>query len=114
MLLASMDLWDIVDKFEEALPSNGDHKAKKEYQRRIKKVKSIISLNLANNQLTHIKSCKGLEEAWETLCNTHKTKSMFNILFVRCKLFMCKMQEGNNLLNHTNKINTLVDHLTCL
>ena len=49
MLLASMDLWDIVDGSEEASPSNADPKVLKEYQRRIKKAMSIITLNLADN-----------------------------------------------------------------
>ena len=58
MLLASMDLWDIVDRSKEPPPSNVDTKVLKEYQRRIKNSMSIIGLNLADNQLTHIKSCK--------------------------------------------------------
>jgi hypothetical protein len=64
MLSASMDLWDIIDESEEAPPSNADPKVKKEYERRVKKVMSVIGLNLANNQLAHIKSCKGPAEAW--------------------------------------------------
>ena len=58
MLLVSMDLWDIVDKYKKASPSNAYLKVKKDYQRHAKKVMFIIGLNLADNQLTHIKSCK--------------------------------------------------------
>ena len=74
MLLAFMDLWDIVDKSEEAPPSNADPKVLKEYQRCVKKAMSIIGLNLVDNQLAHIKSCKGPAEAWKTFCNIHETK----------------------------------------
>ena len=59
MLLASMDLCDILDRSQETLPSNVDPKVLKEYQRHIKNVMSIIDINLADNQFTHIKSCKG-------------------------------------------------------
>ena len=31
ILLASIDLWDIVDKFKETSPSNADPKVKKQY-----------------------------------------------------------------------------------
>ena len=55
MLSASMDLWDIIDGSEEAPPSNADPKVKKEYERRVRKAMSVIGLNLADNQLTHIK-----------------------------------------------------------
>ena len=56
MVLASVDLWDIVDGLEKAPPPNTDPKVLKEYQRRVKKVMSIIGLNLADNQLVHTKN----------------------------------------------------------
>ena len=41
-----MDLWSIVDKSEETPLSNIDAKVKNEHKRRVKKVLSIITLNL--------------------------------------------------------------------
>ena len=114
MALASVDLWDIVDGSEKAPPSNADPKVLKEYQRRVKKAMSIIVLNLADNQLAHVKSCKGPAEAWKILCNIHETKSLSNILFVRRKFFTCKMDEGEDLLDHVNKVKGLADQLACL
>ena len=105
MALASVDFWDIVDGSEKAPPSNMESKVLKEYQRRVKKAMSIIVLNLADNQLAHVKSCKRPTEAWNILCN---------ILFVRHKFFTCKMDEGDNLLDHVNKVKTLADQLACL
>ena len=61
--MAFMDLLDIVDGSKNAPPSKEDPKVLKEYQRCVKKAMSIIGLNLAENQLVHIKSCKGLVEA---------------------------------------------------
>lgn len=63
MVLTFMNLWNIVDGYEKGLPFNDDPKVLKEYQRRIKNVMSIISLNLVDNQLAHIKSSKGHVEA---------------------------------------------------
>jgi hypothetical protein len=51
MVLASMDLWEIVDGSEEAPPSNSDPKVIKEYQRRAKKAMSTIAINLVDSQL---------------------------------------------------------------
>jgi hypothetical protein len=114
MVLASMDLWEIVDGSEEAPPSNADPKIIKEYQRRVKKAMSIISINLVDSQLHHIKRCKGPAEAWKTLCNIHETRSLSNILFIHRKFFTCKMQEGEDLLDHINKVKALADQLACL
>ena len=114
MLLAFMDLWDIVDISEEALPSNADSKVLKEYQIHIKNPMFIIALNLADNQLAYIKSYKQFAEACKTLHNILETKSLSNILFSRCKFFMCKMQEDNNLLDHVNKVKAFVEQFCYL
>jgi hypothetical protein len=107
MVLASMDLSEIVDGSEEAPPFNADPKVIKEYQRRVKKAMSTIAINLVDSPLDHIKRCKGPAEPWKTLCNIHETRSLLNILFVRCKFFTCKMQEGEDLLDHINKVKAL-------
>lgn len=83
----------------------------KGYQRRVKNVMSIISLNFADNQLTHIKSCKRPVDAWKTLCNIHKTKKLSNIFFVCRKFFTYNIQEGDDLLNHINKLKAFVDQI---
>ncbi len=67
-----------------------------------------------DSQLHHIKRCKGPAEAWKTLCNILETRSLSNILFIHCKFFTCKMQEGEDLLDHINKVKALVDQLACL
>ena len=59
-LLVFMDLWNIMDGSKEPPPFNVEPWVLKEYQRRVKMVMSIISLNLVDNQLMHIKSCKNL------------------------------------------------------
>ena len=99
VVLAFMGLWDIVNISEKTLFSNANPKVLKEYQRRVKKAVHIISLNLVDYQLAHIKSCKGLTKAWKTLCNTHKTKNLSSILFVCRKFFTCKMQEGDDVVH---------------
>ena len=76
----SVNFWGIVDIFEATPPCNVDTKVKKEYQSRVKKAMSIIALNLASNQLVHIRSCKGPTKAWKAFCNIHETKSLSNIL----------------------------------
>jgi hypothetical protein len=93
MVLASMDLWEIVDGSKEAPPSNSDPKVIKEYQRRAKKAMSTIAINLVDSQLHHIKRCKGPVEAWNTLCNIHETRNLSNILFIRRKFFTCKREK---------------------
>ena len=114
MVLALSDLWDIVDESEGAPPSNADVKNKKAFEKQSKTAFGIITINLVDKEMAHIKHCKGLAEAWKTLCNIHETKSLSNILFFIRKFFTIKMQKADDMLDHINKVKSLVDQLTCL
>lgn len=74
-VLESKDLKDIVNIFNEDSIFNADPKVLKEYQKHLKKAMFIISLNLAENQLAHIKSCKRPVDVWKTFCKIHETKN---------------------------------------
>lgn len=114
MVLDSMDLWDIVGETKDPPLFDDDPKVLKEYNRRVKKAMSVIGLSLVDNELAHIKSCKGPAEAWKILCNIHETKSLSNILFICRKFFTIKMHEGDDLLTHINQVKALADQLACL
>ncbi|MGH7974689.1 MAG: retrotransposon gag domain-containing protein, partial [bacterium] len=114
MLLASKDLWDIVDGSEEAPEEDSDPKMKKAYQRRAKLALSIIATNLVDKQAAHIQHCRDPAKAWIILCGVHEQKSLSNILFVRRKFFTIKMQDGDDMLDHINKVKALADQLSCL
>lgn len=109
MGLASVDFWGILDNYEEAPPSNVDPKMKKKYKNHVKNVMPIIVLNVADNQFVRIRCCKGLAKTWKTFCNIYERKILSNILFVCHKLFMCKTQECDDLLDNINKVNALAD-----
>ena len=49
MLLACINIWDILDGFKEPPPFNANPKVLKEYQRCVKKAMSIININLTDN-----------------------------------------------------------------
>ena len=114
MVLAAKDLWDIVDKSESPQPDDVEESTKKEYTRRCKKALAIIAINLVDKEMFHIKGWTRPAEAWETLCNIHETKSLSNILFLRRKFFTVKMEEGTDILEHINKVKSLVDYLLVL
>lgn len=46
--------------------------------------------------------------------NIDETKSMSNILFIHCKFFTCKMQEGDHLFDQSNKIKVIANQLASL
>ena len=61
MLLASMDLWDIVERFEEASPSNANSKVLKDNKICVRMAMSITGFNLADNHLRTSRVAKNLQ-----------------------------------------------------
>lgn len=102
-----------MDESDEALPSNADSKVLKEYQRHIKKANSIISLNLVDNQLAHMKNCKGPVEVWKTLCNIYETKFVQHFFFAASSSRV-KCNKTNNLLDHVKNVKVLTNQYVCL
>ena len=114
MVLASKDLWDIMDNSESPPPNNAEESTKKEYTRRCKKALDIIAMNLVDKEMLHIKGCTRLVKAWETLCNICETKSLSNNLVLRCKFFTIKMEEGTDIFKYIDKAKSLADQLLVL
>ena len=50
----------------------------------------------------------------EDLLQHSRDENLSNILFVHHKFFTYKMQEGDDLLDHVNKVKALTDQLACL
>ena len=63
MVLLSMDLQEIVEETGEPSAHDDDPNVIKEYNCHAKKALSVIGLSLGNDQLVHIKNCKGPPEA---------------------------------------------------
>lgn len=104
MVMPTKDLWKIVKGSELPPPSTTSEEVKKTYKQRCKKAFAIITTNLVDKELVHIKGCKGQTETWKTLCNIHETKSLSNIWFIRRKFFTINMDKHNDILNHINKV----------
>jgi len=48
---------------------------------------------------------------WETFCDVHEAKTIGKKLFLQRRFFTIKMQEGDDMLVHINKVKALADQL---
>jgi hypothetical protein len=114
MILDEKDLWDIVEGTEKAPSIESDKKVISAFKKRERVAFRILCTHMVDAQIQHVKSCKGVAEAWKTLCGIHETKGLANVLFLRRKFFTMKMQESDDLFQHINKVKTLADQLELL
>lgn len=81
-----MNLWGIVDKYEETFFPNVDLK--------VKNMKDVQKRNIfVDNQFVHIRSCKRPAEIWKILCNIYVLMNLSNVFFscaATCVCAKCK------------------------
>ena len=72
---------------------------------------AVLAVNCADSQISHIHSCNTFAEVWAKLCNIHEAKSLANILFVRPKFFIIKIENEGDMLAHMNEVKVFADQL---
>ena len=110
MVLEDRDLWDVtcgVVKPEHCLTA--DDQAT--YKRKARKAFAIICLAMEDSQLPLVRSSLGAFEAWTKLVTHFEKKSLANKLFLRRRLFATVMEDGDDVLEHINKLRTLAEQL---
>ena len=110
MVLEERDLWEIV---------SGEIKAEQcktqldqaTYKRKSRKAMAVICLAMEDSQLPLVRSASGACDAWSRLEDHFEKKSLANKLFLRRRFFTTMMEEGDDVLEHINKLKTLAEQL---
>uniref|UniRef100_A0AAV1T8D3 Uncharacterized protein n=1 Tax=Peronospora matthiolae TaxID=2874970 RepID=A0AAV1T8D3_9STRA len=110
MVLEERDLWDVVSgevKIEHCT-STLDQAT---FKRKSRKALAIICLAMEDSQLPLVRSAKDAYDAWSRLEGHYEKKSLANKLFLRRRFFTTMMGEGDDVLEHINRLKTLVEQL---
>ena len=130
-ILIAKDLWDIVSGEEKRpenptiiTPSRGiasssststvsstSSEAQKKFDKRNAQALSLISLSIKRNLLTSIRYATSAKQAWDTLESMYDVKNEARILALRNELSRLKMNDNDNLLDHLNKLKSIVNQL---
>uniref|UniRef100_A0AAV1VCM9 Retrovirus-related Pol polyprotein from transposon TNT 1-94-like beta-barrel domain-containing protein n=1 Tax=Peronospora matthiolae TaxID=2874970 RepID=A0AAV1VCM9_9STRA len=110
MVLEERDLWEVV---------SGEIKAEQcetqldqaTYKRKSRKAMAVICLAMEDSQLPLVRSASGACDAWSRLEDHFEKKSLANKLFLRRRFFTTMMEEGDDVLEHINKLKTLAEQL---
>ena len=110
MVLEERDLWDVVsgEVKPEHLTNPLDQAT---YKRKSRKAMAMICLAMEDSQLPLVRSANGAHDAWSRLEGHFEKKSLANKLFLRRRFFTTMMDEGDDVLQHINKIKTLAEQL---
>uniref|UniRef100_H3H9D2 CCHC-type domain-containing protein n=1 Tax=Phytophthora ramorum TaxID=164328 RepID=H3H9D2_PHYRM len=81
------------------------------FKRKSRKALAIICLAMEDSQLPLVRSAKDAHDAWSRLEGHFEKKSLANKLFLRRRFFTTMMDEGDDVLEHINKLKTLAEQL---
>ncbi|KAG2892077.1 hypothetical protein PC119_g24453 [Phytophthora cactorum] len=110
MVLEERDLWEVVcgeTKLEHCTTAL-DQAA---FKRKSRKALAIICLAMEDSQLPFVRSASGPHDAWSRLEGHFEKRSLANKLFLRRRFFTTMMDEGDDVLEHIDKVKTLAEQL---
>uniref|UniRef100_H3H955 Integrase catalytic domain-containing protein n=1 Tax=Phytophthora ramorum TaxID=164328 RepID=H3H955_PHYRM len=110
MVLEERELWEVTSgevKLEHCT-TTADQAT---FKRKSRKALAIICLAMEDSQLPLVCSAKDAHDAWSRLEGHFQKKSLANKLFLRRRFFTTMMDEGDDVLEHINKLKTLAGQL---
>ncbi|KAF1318440.1 Gag-pol polyprotein, partial [Globisporangium splendens] len=110
MVLEERELWEVVSG-EIKLEHCQTESDQAVYRKKSRKALAIICLALEDSQLPLVRSASGAHDAWSKLEAHFEKKSLANKLFLRRRFFTTMMEDGDDVLQHINKLKTLAEQL---
>ncbi|CEG46576.1 FOG: Transposon-encoded proteins with TYA, reverse transcriptase, integrase domains in various combinations, partial [Plasmopara halstedii] len=110
IVLEERDLWEVTSG-EIKLEQLSIALDQSTFKRKARKALAIICLAMEDSQLPLVRSAKDAYDAWSRLEGHFEKKSLANKLFLRRRFFTAKMDEGDDVLTHINKMKTLAEQL---
>ena len=110
MVLEERDLWEVVSG-EVKIGDLANSMEQASFKRKSRKAMAAICLAMEDSQLPLVRSASDACDAWSRLEDHFEKKSLANKLFLRRRLFTVTMEEGDDVLEHINKVKTLAEHL---
>ncbi|KAG2759098.1 hypothetical protein Pcac1_g28830 [Phytophthora cactorum] len=110
MVLEERDLWEVVcgeTKLEHCTTAL-DQAA---FKRKSRKALAIICLAMEDSQLPFVRSASGPHDAWSRLEGHFEKRSLATSSFFRRRFFTTMMDEGDDVLEHIDKVKTLAEQL---
>ena len=106
-LLVDREQWIAVDPG--TMPTG---MVKADWDKLERKARSTIRLCLSDSVLVNVSGEDTAKKLWDKLGNLYQSKSLVNKLFLRKKLYLLRMNEGDSVSEHLNAFNTVVSQLT--
>ena len=75
------------------------------------KAQSTIRLYLADLVSLNVSEEDNTKKLWDKLGNLYQSNSMVNKLFLRKKLYLLRMSDGDSIIEHMNAFNTVINQL---
>ena len=103
MVLEERDLWEVTSG-EIKLENVANLMDQSGFKHKSRKALAIICLALEDSQLPLVRSATGAHDAWSRLEGHFEKKSLANKLFLCLRFFTAKMEDGDDVLAHINKM----------
>lgn len=105
-LLLDQEKWIVVD-----LRTTPTGTSKEDWEKLDRKSRSTIRLCLVDYVLFNVLGEDTAKTLWDKLGNLYQSKSLVNKLFLRKKLYLLRMSDGDLVIEHLNAFNIVINQL---
>lgn len=109
LILEELNLWDIVTG-EETIETVEENQ-RGSFNQRLRKAFRIIALNVDDQNLSLIRQTTDPSQAWLNLTNHFERVCLANQFYLRKRLLNIKYNNGDNMVDHINKITDIKQQL---
>ena len=95
-------------------PSGGTPQEIEKWEDLDQRALSVICLHLKDSQLLSVSKAKSSEEAWTSLETMYEVKNTASLLHLLQRFFTIKMNEGDSIATHINKLRELTEQLASI
>lgn len=106
-----MELLLIKEKVWDTISSSASSPCSSTWTDKDNTARALIGLNVDDNQLSHIRNQTTAKGVWEALKNIHENDSVVNLVTLIREMYATKMEEGDDLQTHLDKLSNLFEKI---
>ena len=77
-----------------------------------RRARSTIQLSIVDSILLNVSGEDSTKKMWDKMGILYQSKYLVNKLFLRKKLYLLRMSDGNSVTKHLNVFNTIISQLS--
>src|SRR5579862_6119661 len=111
--LAAHDLEEFIGENAALLIANENERVA-DNKKKDRKALAFINLHISDSLIASVRGKATAKAAWDALKTRFQTAGLAKEVYIRSRFFDCKMREGSSVIEHVDRMQTMIDELAAI